>query len=62
MLHFDTVILFVNTNYASFLPNPTSAAALALAATVALRTANPLRDFVQRYLLREHRFSLSTVS
>ncbi|KAF2739823.1 hypothetical protein EJ04DRAFT_425947 [Polyplosphaeria fusca] len=38
------------------------AGALALVATVSLRTVIPLRDFLQRYLKREHRFSVSTVS
>jgi hypothetical protein len=44
-----------------FIPNLTPAGALTLAATVSRRTANPLRDFLHRYLLRETLFTVSTV-
>ncbi|CAO2650561.1 Nn.00g018530.m01.CDS01 [Neocucurbitaria sp. VM-36] len=44
-----------------YIPNLTSAGALALAATVAMRSAIPVRNFLQRYLLgREHVFSAAT--
>lgn len=42
-----------------YIPNLTSACALGLTATVAKRSAIPVRDFLHRYLKREHIFSAS---
>jgi hypothetical protein len=52
----------IRTNLNSYVPNITPAGCLALAATVARRSANPVRDFLHRYLGREHIFSATTVS
>ncbi|KAF2120986.1 hypothetical protein BDV96DRAFT_595374 [Lophiotrema nucula] len=41
-----------------FIPNLTSAGALALVATVSRSSVIPLRTFLQRYLRRQHRFSI----
>ncbi|KAF2496106.1 hypothetical protein BU16DRAFT_526627 [Lophium mytilinum] len=57
---------FTNTHRSekriAYLPNPTSAAALALASTAPKRTATPLRNFLRRYLLRENLLGLTTLT
>jgi hypothetical protein len=45
-----------------YVPNITSAGAVVLAANCAKRSVVPVRDFLHRYLGREHIFSASTVS
>ncbi|KAH7095359.1 hypothetical protein FB567DRAFT_601211 [Paraphoma chrysanthemicola] len=46
----------------SYVPNITSGCALVLAATIAQRSASPVRGFLHRYLGREHVFIASTTS
>jgi hypothetical protein len=46
----------------SYIPNITSCGAIVLAGTCAQRSAVPIREFLHRYLGREHTFSASIVS
>jgi len=56
------IVYYIETlTISRFIPNLTPAGALTLAATVSRRIANPLRDFLHRYLLRENLFAVSTV-
>jgi hypothetical protein len=56
------IMIYGETDAARFVPNLTPDGALVLIATAAKRSTTSIRQFLHRYLAREHIFTTSLVS